>query len=63
MSWREWTPPRWLVMYGHTWAAGWGIPTGWPPEQADISPNDLATYLNTDLDAALARLLADEGSA
>ncbi|HJQ05462.1 MAG TPA: hypothetical protein VJ872_08470 [Nocardioides sp.] len=59
MSWNDWNPPRWLVWYGHAWAIAWGYPSRLPPrEPAD--PNDLAKYLKTDLDAALARLLAEE---
>lgn len=60
MSWRDWNPPRWMVLHGYAWAVAWGIPMRLP-EQAD--PNDLAKYLDTDLDAALVRLLAEEGRA
>lgn len=62
MSWREWSPPRWMVMYGYAWALAWGIPARLP-EKADAVPDDLARYLGTDLDAALVRLLAEEGRA
>lgn len=59
MKWNEWTPPRWLVWYGYAWAVAWGIPVRLPAHET-ATENDLARYLNTDLDAALLRLLAEE---
>ena len=57
MARTTWNPPQWLIWYGYAWSAVWGLPAR-VPAYADVKPNELRQYLDTDIDEALVRFFA-----